>query len=308
MSRPLPLLFAIAISMFLLATCAAGPASDQDRIPEPASKEFSDYWYQGTSELNRYELAQARYGELRNGDAVLVFVTEDFLTKEQVKSEGGSKGPRTSALKTNMLERFNTGIYDYSIMTSVFSPVDGSPVLKVTATVQDWCGQAFSQVNRRDGGYHLESRSYFESEGDTDTELGDAVLEDGLWNRIRTAPSTLPMGEVSMLPSVRYLRLMHEPGIAVRANAALVVKGDSSAYRMTFPSLDRTVEIRFATAFPHAVQGWSETRPDGSGPNARTLTTTARLTHQVMMPYWRLNGNAHDSLRAALGLPRMPLR
>ena len=49
------------------------------------SQEFKDYWYSGEAELTRYELEQARYGEIHRGDAVLIFVTEDFRTDKQVK-------------------------------------------------------------------------------------------------------------------------------------------------------------------------------------------------------------------------------
>ena len=157
-----PLLTIIATLIAQLTTCGTG-TSKMD-VPEngPAfiapSEGFSTYWYQGKAEVNRYALTQARYGEMRNGDALMVFVTEDFLVNEQVKFEGGSKSPKTGVLKLNWIERFNTGIYDYSLMTSVFSPVDQSPVLKVTCSVQDWCGQAFVQLNQRKDGYRMESR------------------------------------------------------------------------------------------------------------------------------------------------------
>ena len=140
--------FAILFSVLLLTACGADAAKKDtasaqqedigaDTNPASLSEDFKAYWYQGKAEVSRYALTQARYGELRNGDAVMIFVTEDFLTDEQVKYEGGSNGPRTGILKLNMLEQFNTGIYDYSLMTSVFTPVDGSRTLKTTCSVQD---------------------------------------------------------------------------------------------------------------------------------------------------------------------------
>jgi len=44
----------------------------------PPAEEFGAYWYQGKAELTSYTLEQARYGEVHPGEAVLVFVTEDF--------------------------------------------------------------------------------------------------------------------------------------------------------------------------------------------------------------------------------------
>ncbi len=307
-----PLLTIIATLIAQLTTCGTG-TSKMD-VPEngPAfiapSEGFSTYWYQGKAEVNRYALTQARYGEMRNGDALMVFVTEDFLVNEQVKFEGGSKSPKTGVLKLNWIERFNTGIYDYSLMTSVFSPVDQSPVLKVTCSVQDWCGQAFVRLNQRKDGYRMESRSYFEQEGDEDKRVGEVWLEDALWNQIRIDPVLLPIGNVKLLPSVRYLQLMHKPHEAVDALAKREAQGDTTIYAITFPMLERDMTIKYATKEPHTIFGWSETRMDGHGTNAQKLTSIAILTHQVMEPYWGLNSNADDSLRSSLGMPQMPVR
>ena len=40
--------------------------------------QFASYWYQGTAEVNVFDLEQSRYGEVRPGKAVLNFVTENF--------------------------------------------------------------------------------------------------------------------------------------------------------------------------------------------------------------------------------------
>ena len=49
------------------------------------SPEFKSYWNSGRAEITSYKLEQARYGELHSGYSVLVFVTEDFSKKKQVK-------------------------------------------------------------------------------------------------------------------------------------------------------------------------------------------------------------------------------
>jgi len=48
---------------------------------------LDDYWYQGKAEISSYQLEQARYSDVHPGEAVLVFVTEDFLTDKQVKND-----------------------------------------------------------------------------------------------------------------------------------------------------------------------------------------------------------------------------
>jgi hypothetical protein len=295
----------VTVAVLLLTTCGAGSREDAVAVGILPSKEFSAFWYQGKAEVSRYALKQARYGELREGHAVLIQVTEDFLVHEQVKYDGAGDAPRTSVLKTNLIERYNTGIYDYSHMTSAFSPVDGGPVLKVNNTVQDWCGQVFAQLNRKNDGYIGSSFSYFQNEGDRAFSAEDAWQEDALFNQVRLDPKKLPAGRVRMLPSLRYLRLMHKPIEPVDANAELTADGPTSIYTVHMPSLHRTLSIRFASAFPHAIEGWTETRPDGWGTNARMLTTEAVRTHQVMEPYWQQNSNTHDGMREQLGLPRM---
>ena len=51
------------------------------------SEEFKKYWYAGDAELTSYKLEQARYGEIREGTSVLIFVTEPFLPETQVKAD-----------------------------------------------------------------------------------------------------------------------------------------------------------------------------------------------------------------------------
>jgi len=71
-------------------TISETPIESINSIIKPAkelSSEFKKYWYAGNAEISSYELEQARYGEIRKGKAVLVYVTEDFLPKEQVKAD-----------------------------------------------------------------------------------------------------------------------------------------------------------------------------------------------------------------------------
>src|SRR5438046_648320 len=50
--------------------------------------DFWSYWGDGKAELDGYQLVQSRYGEPRQGRAVMIFVTEDHSAKEKVKIEG----------------------------------------------------------------------------------------------------------------------------------------------------------------------------------------------------------------------------
>ena len=94
------------------------------------SQTFKNHWFDGFAEISSYELTQSRYGQQRIGKAVLIFVTEDFLAKEQVKANQKSK-TTIPVLKSNRTKNFLTGIYPYSIMSSSFSSLRKStPLLK----------------------------------------------------------------------------------------------------------------------------------------------------------------------------------
>ena len=80
------------------------------------------YWYNNEAEISSYALSQARYGEVHKGKAVLVYVTEPFSPDKNTKADAPSDG-NISVLKLNFMKKFNTGIYPYSMMTSIFFPL-----------------------------------------------------------------------------------------------------------------------------------------------------------------------------------------
>lgn len=255
-----------------------------------------DFWFSG-AEINRYELTQMRYGQPHPGHAEFIFVTEPFLTGTQVKNESGG-GPSTDVLKLNALRTFNTGIYSYRTMTSTFQPVDLAAyphALKTNTSVQDWCGQVFQQLNKTESGWRGELRSYFQSEGDVDFELGDVALEDALWLRLRLDPQALPTGAFELVPGGVYTRFAHHPIRPERAVAERTEDGVRSRYILRYQSIERELHIHYDTDFPHIIREWQEVGPDG--------TTRAVLTHRIMhSEYWSENEPEDAPKRTKLGL------
>ena len=291
----------------LLALCALSCHARPEPAPEAAAPsvfggELGDYWYRGAAELSVYDLQQARYGELRMGEAVLIQVTEPFLPDRQVKDEGGGAEASTTVLKTNLIRRFVTGIYDYSLMTSVFTPTDGQAyprTLKVTTSSQDWCGQSYTQLNQAGGeAWRMQLRSYFEREGDRDERLTADFLEDEVFNRIRIG-GELPDGKFAVIPATGYLLMTHQPYVAARARASTATVGDSlRVYTLTYPELDRELTVTYAAAAPYVIRAWTERYPSRD----TVLTTTATLRRQQVAPYWSQNATTDAPLRAELGL------
>lgn len=289
----------------------AGVGNQEKKTTATTSEAFDNYWYSGVAELTRYELEQARYGEIRQGDAVLIFVTEDFLTDQQVKYEYGERDDKVqSVLKLNFTRKFLTGIYPYSMMSSIFTPVDVSqPTLKVTTTSQEWCGHTFSQLNYRNGKFEGHLFSYFQAEGDRTFTLPGVLLEDEIWTKLRLDPAALPTGEIELVPGTQFLRLRHREFAAEKAQAELTAVQDTALsdqplkrYRVSYEDFERVLEITFEAAFPYTIVAWEEKTPSGFGDDATTLTTRAVRTHSMKSAYWSQNEVADGILRKELGL------
>lgn len=270
------------------------PLKNEQLIKRKLSPSFNAYWYNGTAEITSYELEQERYGVIRNGKVVTVFVTESFNPLLQVKADNATKAS-TPILKLNLTKKFNTGIYPYSVMTSTFQPVEVQQhPLKITHSTQEWCGQVFMQLNNRKK-FDISSFSYFESESDQQVSIEKTWLEDELFTTIRLNPADLPEGELNMLPSFEYLRLRHK-NIEPLSAIGTIKMGDSiSSYQLKYTNEKRSLKIYFTTAFPFQIKGWEEIHANG-------LMTKATAIKTINSPYWQQNGPAFDKLRDTLQL------
>jgi hypothetical protein len=282
---------------------------------EPPTERFKQQWYGGKAELASYSLQQARYGEVRNGEAVLIFVTEDFSKDKLVKLDEPDKtNDKVRVMKMNMTKKFVTGIYPYSMMLSVFTPVSkngDAKTLKADCSSQEWCGHTFSQLKLNGGNYNWQLYSYFEKEGEEDKKLDAAILEDELWNHIRINPSTLPQGKFSLLPGLLWQRLSHsemqeQDAVLSLSKADTFFIKDSLAqlYTIYYPALQRTLKIYFEAAFPHQILGWQESYPDGFGTNKKMLTTKAVRKKTIWLDYWKHNSISDSTYLDSLQLMR----
>ncbi len=283
-----------------------------ERNPSPLSNEIYSYWKNNKAEINSFDLKQVRYGEIREGKAVMIFVTEPFLPQSQVKYDGiKTDENRVEVLKLNLERYFKTGIYPYSLMTSVFTPLNAEPShpIKITTSSQDWCGHSFFQLNNRTNDFEINSFSYFQQFGDQNIKLEKAILEDEIWNRIRLDFNSLPIGEIEIIPSTQYLRFVHLEPKAFNAKAELTVQLDDGTnseiyvYKIGYINLDRTFEISFEKELPHKILGWEETYyPLIFNGEKKLMTTEARLIKSINLDYWKRNSNADSVYRTELDL------
>ena len=86
----------------------------------------------------------------------MIFVTESLHRQTFIKADPPTpEADQFYALKLNHILNFTTGIYDYSVMTSVFSQVAGErhpfELRRISFSAQEWCGQVFDEapVQRR---------------------------------------------------------------------------------------------------------------------------------------------------------------
>ncbi|MDC1403180.1 septum formation inhibitor Maf [Crocinitomicaceae bacterium] len=297
-------LFIVSISVAFLA-CASKTNKENNsaevQTQRTLDKETKEYWYSGRAEISSYALTQARYGELREGEAVMVFVTEPFSTKSNTKADAPSKD-NVNVLKLNFTKRFNTGIYPYSMMNSTFYPVsDGEHSLKASTSIQEWCGHVYMELQNKNK-FELVHHSYFEGESFV-SSIEKTALEDDVWSQIRLEPKSINTGKSKMIPSFFYLRLMHKEAKAYDCNWSYVTNKDqTSVVTMTYPELQRELKIRFSTDFPHSILSWTETYPDGYGPNKKMMETSGKMIKSIRSEYWNKNSNADEKLREELGL------
>ena len=118
-------------------------------------KDFWEHWSDGKAEISYYKSKILRYGEEREAISTMIFVTEDFSTKTLVKSHFSNKEDpgRLAVIKLNLVEDFQTGVYDYNTMQSIFVSLNSTDrfnkgnTVKVSASSQEWCGNLLSLIH-----------------------------------------------------------------------------------------------------------------------------------------------------------------
>ena len=304
--------------LLLACACATRPPIS---TPNPFGTEFWQQWGDGKAELAGYDLIMPRYGELRRGVAVAIFVTEPFSDSLRVKADPG-RHPESDVfqvMKLNLVRDFPTGIYDYNLMTSVFIALQparriapGEPA-KISFSSQEWCGNVYQQMVVRPPHAIYDVHSYFDGEADQSRRQpwrSDGLSEDAilLWARGLAAPFVKPgeTREVSLLPSLLESRLQHASpawktatlSVAAAPQSVIVPAG-------TFDTEVRSVEIedgRTWTIFveraaPHRIIRWSVI--DGE---------EGQLVGSDRLAYWKMNGAEFASAVERLGLKVRTLR
>jgi hypothetical protein len=276
-----------------------------------AEPDFSAHWHDGKAELNGYRATISRYGQERNGQIVAIYVTEPFSKTKFVKVDNHTKNPDDvmDVLKLNLVRDFQTGIYDYNTMVSVFVRTSDFSPVKMSFVSTEWCGNVYEELlffpNKITGHYY----SYFEDESGPrnldfpkDGIVGEQflILIRGLRGEFLKAGGKK---SVPFLPGLYAGRLAHKPpawttaeiGRRTETETVEVPAGkfETMVYAIKLGD-GRGGAFYVEKNYPHRIVKWS-VFPDVS----------VELTGSARFEYWKLNKNGDESYLKELGLGPM---
>lgn len=306
-----------------VVVAAAWLGSAPPSLAEDGSgRAFDEVWRDGRAELDGYRLTVDRYGHPRVGRGVAVYVTEPFSKSKHVKLDDPAKADPADVLdvlKLNLVRSFQTGIYDYHTMVSLFvRAADFTPV-KVSFTSAEWCGQVYEQLDFAESRLEARYASYFEGESaDHTVKVPEGlVTEDDLFVVLRglrgayLAPGAKRTVPFLASPFVR--RLAHRSLAVGEATIArseapenLTVPAGTFASDVFVVATDDGREGRFwvESAAPHRVLRWAWKRAvavDG-GRAGLGGTDAGELTGSAREPYWKQHDPGDEELLEKLGL------
>ncbi|MBI4907261.1 MAG: hypothetical protein HY820_26790 [Acidobacteria bacterium] len=286
-------------------------------------EKFWAQWGDGLAEVSSYDLTYPRYGSPRAGIAVAIYVTESFSLAARVKADPGKHQPGDvfPVMKLNLVEDFQTGIYDYNEQTSSFlalAAIAHQPaghLTKVSFSSQEWCGHSWAQWIVQPAGLQYVGHSYFDGEADRSAQvplLAGGIAEEQLmfWARGMAEPKLKP-GEERAVPFRRSLQFERHSHHDAKWSTARLSRAALPA-RLAVPAGEFEVEIWRAElqdgptrnftverAAPHRILEWSSS--DGE---------RAVLVKSDRLKYWEMNKPGGESALSRLGLlrraPRTP--
>lgn len=284
---------------------------------------FESHWQDGKAELDGYRYTITRYGHERTGTAVMVFVTEPFSESKRVKVDHPVAGSpdEVEALKLNFIRDFQTGIYDYNTMVSLFTRSRDFSPMKISFASSEWCGNVYEEMLFER--YHVADRyqSYFEGESDARrlTLMKPGITEEELFILLRGLRGDwIPPGQkrkVSFLPAAFYRRLTHRPLVwtqatverAKGAEAVTVPAGRFEVTRYVVRVADgREGTFWVESAYPHRIVRWTWLPAAGmsqrGGWSPAEGLDQGELAGSQRLPYWQLHDPGDEKYLAQLGL------
>ncbi|MCO5170788.1 MAG: hypothetical protein M9894_31050 [Planctomycetes bacterium] len=204
----------------LLLGALAVRARGGDEAPGPLGLTLDPAWDDGRAEVARYAARRTVYGREQAYTLVRLAVKEPFDPARGVKPDAAGPG-HLDAIKTGAVHAVPTG-RAYEHRQTLFLRLDRADprrALDLSMGSQEWCGNTFVRLVRREGGLARRAHSYWDGEGDwSDVVPAGVWLEDQLPFTVRAlAPGAAH--EVDLLPTTLGLRAA--PTRPVRARLAV---------------------------------------------------------------------------------------
>lgn len=309
--------------LFLIALLGAAAGATPTARAPAVDPPFGSYWHDGKAELDGYRYAVTRYGQLRRGQCTAIYVTEPFSRSKRVKVDDATRNPKDTfdVLKLNLVRDFQTGIYDYNTMTSLFVQSSDLEPVKASFASMEWCGNVYEELRVDPGLVSQRLSSYFEDESTSQDARRpkDGLLEEELFMRLRGLYGDyLSPGQakaVAFLPSAFRRRLTHQPlrwtsARIERASAPRAVQVPAGR----FSTVVYTVKIQGGPeglffvdrAYPHRIVRW-EWRQAARGERlGGESNDSGELMGSTRISYWKLHGEGDESYLRRLGLRPQP--
>jgi hypothetical protein len=243
------------------------------QTPDPGadpSWRHAPLWDDGKAELCAYDVTWARYGHHFDGRALLILVKEPWAPDLDVKADT----PRPDGfdvLKLNHVRDVPTGIYTYHQMASVFTRRDSGAVQKIAATSSEACGVSTAEMV----GGRLETRSYFDGQGDRSAAYPEGALpEDGLPAALRDYVSGQVPATLQVFPSLMAGRFADFKPAAYRVQKRQVADG----VELRLTSGKSVLTYTFQKEAPHLLLRFE--REDG---------TVYRMAKCDRLAYWEMH-------------------
>ena len=224
-------------------------------INQETNKTFTDYWKKDKIEITTYELKE---------DSILV--GEGSLTFSIDYVEGVNKTDSIQVLHSDFSGKIHKENYDYSAMTSTYSPLNQTlrpHATKVINSVQEPAINSFLELSQIPKSYEIESHNTFKEKTKKHFILERKNLEDELWAKIRMNPNDLPTGDIEIIPSFAYWQSVRKSPNIYEAKAVLkdylgteFTGKKLKIYSLEYPDLKRNLSIVFEGDFPFEIVGW----------------------------------------------------
>jgi hypothetical protein len=162
-------------------------------------------WEEGLAEVAVYRGTVSKYGRPRTGSLEVITVREYFDPQKLVKTLPEKGKENQPVMKTNLVKRVRTGVYEYVQMASVFQNRDSGRLLKLSCVSAEWCGNSFALFENRGVGGRLILSNYMDDKGVSLLNLpeGAAVFYDELVPYLRQNLDALRDGiEIRVIDSL----------------------------------------------------------------------------------------------------------